>query len=386
MSQTQTMKAVVYQEPFKVSIEERPLPKLEHPDDCLVEVTTAAICGSDLHMYQGRTAAKGGLCFGHENMGIIIETGSGVSLLKKGDRVVMPFNVADGRCRNCEEGRTAFCTGVNPGFAGGAYGYVAMGPYQGGQAQYLRVPYADFNCLPLPAGKEHESDFILLADIFPTGWHGVVLSGFKPGESIAVFGAGPVGLMAAYSAVLRGASKVFVVDSVPERLAAAKKIGCEAIDFSKVDAVEEIIKLNGGMVDRSVDAVGYQASAKDGKKEVPSIVLENCIKVTRPTGGIGVPGLYVPSDPGAPDSNSSQGMLLVSFGKLFEKGLTIGTGQCNVKSYNRYLRDMIISGRAKPSFVVSHEIGIDEAPRAYTKFDRREDGYTKVLIHPNGGF
>ncbi|PVH76980.1 glutathione-independent formaldehyde dehydrogenase-like protein [Cadophora sp. DSE1049] len=386
MSQTQTMKAVVYQEPFKVTVEERPLPKLEHPDDALVKVTTAAICGSDLHMYQGRTAAKGGLCFGHENMGVVIEAGSGVSLLKKGDRVVMPFNVADGRCRNCEEGRTAFCTGVNPGFAGGAYGYVAMGPYQGGQAQYIRVPYADFNCLPLPAGTDHEADFILLADIFPTGWHGVVLSGFKPGESIAVFGAGPVGLMAAYSAVLRGASKVYVIDAVKERLAAAQKIGCVAVDFSKVDAVEEIIKLNGGMVDRSVDAVGYQASAKDGKKEAPSIVLENCIKVTRPTGGIGVPGLYVPSDPGAPDENSGQGMLLISFGKLFEKGLTIGTGQCNVKAYNRYLRDMIISGRAKPSFVVSHEIGIDDAPGAYTKFDRREDGYTKVLIHPNGGF
>ncbi|KAK0113995.1 hypothetical protein ONS95_014236 [Cadophora gregata] len=386
MSQTQTMKAVVYQEPFKVTVEERPLPKLEHPDDALVKVTTAAICGSDLHMYQGRTAAKGGLCFGHENMGTIIDTGTGVSLLKKGDRVVMPFNVADGRCRNCEEGRTAFCTGVNPGFAGGAYGYVAMGPYQGGQAQYIRVPYADFNCLPLPAGTDHEADFILLADIFPTGWHGVVLSGFKPGESIAVFGAGPVGLMAAYSAVLRGASKVYVVDAVKERLAAAEKIGCVAIDFTKVDAVGEIIKLNGGMVDRSVDAVGYQASAKDGKKEAPSIVLENCIKVTRPTGGIGVPGLYVPSDPGAPDENAGQGMLLISFGKLFEKGLTIGTGQCNVKSYNRYLRDMIISGRAKPSFVVSHEIGIDDAPGAYTKFDRREDGYTKVLIHPNGGF
>jgi len=160
------------------------------------------------------------------------------------------------------------------------------------------------------------------------------------------------------------------------------------------------------MVDRSVDAVGYQASAKDGKKEAPSIVLENCIKVTRPTGGIGVPGLYVPSDPGAPDSNSGQGMLLISFGKLFEKvvsillprsnrsskyfankswqGLTIGTGQCNVKAYNRYLRDMIISGRAKPSFVVSHDISMDEVPNAYQKFDRREDGYTKVLIHPNG--
>ncbi|TVY41532.1 putative zinc-type alcohol dehydrogenase-like protein [Lachnellula subtilissima] len=371
MSQTQTMKAVVYQEPFKVSIKELPVPKLEHPDDALIKITTAAICGSDLHMYQGRTAAEGGLCFGHENMGIVIETGTGVSLLKKGDRVVMPFNVADGRCRNC-------------GFAGGAYGYVAMGPYQGGQAQFIRVPYADFNCLPLPAGTEHERDFIMLADIFPTGWHGVEISGFQPGESIAVFGAGPVGLMAAYSAVLRGASQVYVVDCVPERLAAAEKIGCVAVDFSKVDAVPFIVEKNGGMVDRSVDAVGYQASAADGKKEAPSIVLENCIMVTRPTGGIGVPGLYVPSDPGAPDSNSGSGKLLISFGKLFEKGLTIGTGQCNVKTYNRYLRDMIISGRAKPSFVVSHEIGIDEAPGAYVKFDKREDGYTKILIHPNG--
>lgn len=252
-------------------------------------------------------------------MGIVIETGSGVSLLKKGDRVVMPFNVADGRCRNCEEGKTAFCTGVNPGFAGGAYGYVAMGPYEGGQAQYLRVPYADFNCLKLPPGTEHEADFALLADIFPTGWHGLVLSGFQPGESVALFGAGPVGLMAAYSATLRGASNIYVVDQVPERLVAAKKIGCIPIDFSKGDAVEQIIKRNGDMVDRAVDAVGYQASDSGGKKEAPSAVLEACIKVTRPTGGLGIPGLYVPSDPGAPDENSGKGMLLMSFGKLFEK-------------------------------------------------------------------
>lgn len=256
---------------------------------------------------------------GHENMGIVIETGEGVSLLKKGDRVVMPFNVADGRCRNCEEGKTAFCTGVNPGFAGGAYGYVAMGPYEGGQAQYLRVPYADFNCLKLPPGIEHEADFALLADIFPTGWHGLVLSGFQPGESVAVFGAGPVGLMAAYSATLRGASNIYVVDRVPERLATAQKIGCIPIDFSKGDAVEQIIKHNGDMVDRAVDAVGYQANDSDGKKEAPSAVLESCIKVTRPTGGLGIPGLYVPSDPGAPDENSGKGMLLMSFGKLFEK-------------------------------------------------------------------
>lgn len=376
------MKAVHYEGPFKVSVKEVAIPKIQHPDDVIVKVTTAAICGSDLHMYEGRTAAEAGLVFGHENMGIVVETGSGVTLLEKGDRIVMPFNVADGRCRNCEEGRTAFCTGVNPGFAGGAYGYVAMGPYQGGQAQYIRVPFADFNALKLPKGTEHEADFILLADIFPTGWHGLVLSGFKSGESVAVFGAGPVGLMAAYSGILRGASNVFVVDTVPERLQSAKKIGCIPIDFKASDPVQQIIKLNGGMVDRAVDAVGYQATA--GDKEQPNVVLEQLIAVTRPTGGLGIPGLYVPSDPGASTESEKKGQLLISFGKLFEKGLSLATGQCNVKAYNRYLRDMIIAGKAKPSFVVSHEIEIDEAETAYRKFDQRIEGYTKVLIHPNG--
>ncbi|KAI9900999.1 hypothetical protein N3K66_005261 [Trichothecium roseum] len=380
----QSMKALNYAGPYKVRIEDIEAPKLEHPDDVIVRVTTAAICGSDLHMYEGRTAAEPGITFGHENMGIVEEVGAGVSLLKKGDRVVMPFNVADGRCRNCEEGRTAFCTGVNPGFAGGAYGYVAMGPYRGGQAQYLRVPYADFNALKLPPGKEHESDFILLADIFPTGWHGVEISGFQAGETIAIFGAGPVGLMAAYSGVLRGASRVYVVDRVPERLKAAESIGCVPIDFSKGDPVDQIIKHNGDMVDRSVDAVGYQAVDKSGSSEVPNIIIENMIRVTRACGGLGIPGLYVPSDPGAPDSAAAKGMISLSFGKLFEKGLSLGTGQCNVKAYNRYLRDLIISGRAKPSFVVSHEITLDDAVVAYEKFDKREDGYTKVIIHPNG--
>lgn len=336
-------------------------------------------------MYQGRTAAEGGLVFGHENMGIVTKVGSGVTLLEVGDRIVLPFNVADGRCRNCEEGSTAFCTGVNEGFAGAAYGYVAMGPYQGGQAQYLRVPFADFNALKLPAGTEHEADFALLADIFPTGWHGLELSGFQPGESIAIWGAGPVGLMAAYSGILRGASKVFVVDRVKDRLQAAKKIGCIPIDFSEGNPVKQIIKLNGGMVDRAVDSVGYQAEAGvGGSKEEPNIVLEQIIEVTRPTGGLGIIGLYVPSDPGAPDANASSGKILVSFGKLFEKGLHLGTGQCNVKAYNRYLRDLIVSGRAKPSFVVSHEIDIDDAPDAYDKFNKRAEGYTKILIHPNG--
>jgi len=173
--------------------------------------------------------------------------------------------------------------------------------------------------LKLPRGTEHEADFALLADIFPTGWHGVELSGFRPGESIAIFGAGPVGLMAAYSAVLRGASRVYVVDRVPERLQAAEKIGCTPIDFSKSDAVDQIIQHNGGMVDRAVDAVGYQAVDKSGSTEKPNIVLENLIRVTRSTGGLGIPGLYVPSDPGAPDAQSKEGLILIPFGKLFEK-------------------------------------------------------------------
>merc|ERR1712098_599884 len=155
------------------------------------------------------------------------------------------------------------------------------------------------------------------------------------------------------------------------------------IDFSKSDAVDQIEKLNGGLVDRAVDAVGYQAVNTSGDKEEPNIVLANLIMVTRPTGGLGIPGLYVPSDPGAPDEKSGKGQILISFGKLFEKGLKLGTGQCNVKAYNRYLRDLIISGRAKPSFVVSHKVTLDEAPDAYDKFDRRVDGYTKVLLHPN---
>jgi len=170
-----------------------------------------------------------------------------------------------------------------------------MGPYQGGQAQYLRVPYADFNALTLPPGKEHEADFALLADIFPTGWHGLVLSGFQAGESVAVFGAGPVGLMAAYSGIIRGASKVFVVDQVKERLDAARKMGAIPINFTESDPVEQIIEANGGMVDRAVDAVGYQAVDKSGNKEQPNIVLDQLIMVTRATGGLGIPGLYVPS-------------------------------------------------------------------------------------------
>lgn len=377
------MKAVVYKEPFKVAIETVPDPKIQHPNDVIVRVTSTAICGSDLHMYEGRTAAKPGIVFGHENMGIVEEVGPGVTTIKKGDRVVMPFNVACGFCKNCLAGYTGFCLTVNPGFAGGAYGYVAMGPYTGGQAEFLRVPFADFNCLKLPPGTEHEADFSLLADIFPTGYHGCELAQVSPGETVVVYGAGPVGLMAAYSALIRGASRVFSVDRVKERLDKAKQIGAIPINFDQGDPVQQIKdQTDGEGTDKGVDAVGYQAVVKDAHHEEPATVLNALVQTIRPTGMLGVPGLYVPSDPGGPDPNAKQGLLLVAIGKFFEKGLRMGTGQCNVKRYNRQLRDLIIAGRAKPSFVVSHEVPLDQAPQAYDKFDKRIEGYTKVILHP----
>lgn len=380
------MKAVVYKGPFEVAVEEVDNPRLQHPNDVIVRVTSTAICGSDLHMYEGRTAAEPGIVFGHENLGIIDQVGEGVTTLKQGDRVVMPFNVACGFCKNCSAGFTGYCLTVNPGFAGGAYGYVAMGPWPGGQAEYVRVPYADFNCLKLPDGTANESDFVLLADIFPTGYHGCELAQVSPGESVSVYGGGPVGLMAAYSAMLRGAAKVFVVDRVPERLQKAEEIGAVPIDFTKgspVDQIKEHTKGEG--TDKGVDAVGYQAQAGGAGREEPAAVLNSLIDTVRPTGALGIPGLYVPSDPGGPDEQAKSGRLLVAIGRLFEKGLRLGTGQCNVKRYNRQLRDMIIEGRARPSFVVSHELPLTDAPSAYEKFDKRIEGYTKVVLHPGQG-
>jgi glutathione-independent formaldehyde dehydrogenase len=214
------VRAVVYQKPFEVGVEDVPDPRIEQPNDVIVRITSTCICGSDLHAYEGRTAAEPGIVFGHENLGIVEEVGAGVTALEQGDRVVMPFNVACGFCRNCQAGSTSGCLTVNPpGSAGGVHSSVATRPCPGGQAEYLRVPYADFNCLPLPPGTEHESDYVLLAETFPTGYHGCRLAGVSPGETVAVYGAGPVGLMAAYSALLCGASRVFVVDRVSERLA-----------------------------------------------------------------------------------------------------------------------------------------------------------------------
>src|SRR5699024_3078203 len=326
------MKAVVYKGPFEVAVEDVDDPVIQDPTDVIVKITSTAICGSDLHMYEGRTDAKPGITFGHENMGIVEEIGSGVTTVNVGDRVVMPFNVACGFCDNCRAGNSAFCLTVNePGKAGGAYGYVGMGPYGGGQAEYLRVPFADYNCVQLPQGEEHEKDFAMLADIFPTGYHATELAGVKPGETVAVYGAGPVGLIAAYSAQLKGAGRIVVVDHVQNRLDLAKELGAAPINFDDSDAAEYTLdKIEGYGMDSGIDAGGHQVAAHPGGDQ-PAVVLNQLVDTVRHTGGLGVVGLYLPSDPGAPDEHSAKGELLFRIGRFFEKGQTMGTGQADAK-------------------------------------------------------
>jgi glutathione-independent formaldehyde dehydrogenase len=379
------MKAVVYKGPFSVAVEQVPPPTIEAANDAIVRITTTNICGSDLHMYEGRTNVEEGKVLGHENMGIVEETGPGVSWIKPGDRVSVPFNIACGTCRNCVAGWTSFCLRTNPteGVDGAAYGYAQMGPYQGGQAEYLRVPFADFNLLPLPPGTEFERDFTMLSDIFPTGYHGAALAGVVPGDTVAVFGAGPVGLLAAHSSYLRGADRVFVIDMNRDRLALAERFDATPISIADGDPAEQIVDATGGIgADRGIEAVGYQAHDPAGD-EHPEMVLDSLVRAVKTTGGIGVVGVYVPSDPQAASQGAQQGRIGFDYGTFFQKGQQMGTGQCPVKRYNERLRDLIIAGRATPSLLVSHELSLDEAPAAYDKFDKRVDGCTKVLLHPS---
>ena len=378
------MKALVYQGPRSVSVDDVPDARVEAPTDAVVRITTTNICGSDLHMYEGRTDVEQGKVLGHENMGIVESVGDAVERIHVGDRVSLPFNVACGTCANCFAGLTGFCLRANPGSAGAAYGYAAMGPYSGGQAEYLRVPWADFNALVLPDGTDHELDYTMLSDIFPTGWHGVELSRMQPGESIVIYGAGPVGLMAAHAARVKGAAQVLVVDQQADRLGLAEQIGAVPVDRRAGDPVGQVTELTGGGADRGVDAVGYQAHEVDGREQ-PEIVLNELVQAVKPTGGIGVVGVYVPQDPGAENELAKEGKLAFDFGTFFFKGQSMGTGQCNTKRYNAGLRDLITEGRATPGFLVSHELPLAEAPQGYDRFDKREDGWTKVVLHPDRG-
>lgn len=376
------MKALVYRGPYEVSVETMPDPTIEKPTDVLVRITTTNICGSDLHMYEGRTDMEKGRILGHENMGEVVAVGDAIERIKVGDHVSMPFNIGCGFCRNCAEGLTGYCLTANPGTAGAAYGFAGMGPYAGGQAEYLRVPYGDFNCLKLPEdAAEKDLDYTMLSDIFPTGWHATELAELKPGESIVIYGAGPVGLMAAHSAIIKGAAQVIVVDHQPDRLKLAQQIGATAVDDSKGDHVEQINELTRGGADRGCECVGYQCHDHTGH-ERPEVTMNDLVASVRPTGGIGVVGVFIPQDPGAKDKLAKEGKLAFDFGSFWFKGQFIRTGQANVKRYNRRLRDLIHHGRANPSFLVSHTLKLDEAPAAYKHFDERDNGWTKVVLKP----
>jgi len=382
------MKAVVYNGPRDVSVKQVPDAKIERPTDVLVKITSTNICGSDLHMYEGRTDFEPGRVFGHENLGEVVEIGSAVDRIKVGDMVCLPFNIGCGFCRNCEEGLTAFCLTTNPtpGVDGAAYGFAGMGPYNGGQAEYLRVPYGDFNCLRLPddaRDPQKQLDYAMVSDIFPTGWHATELAGVKPGDWVVVYGAGPVGLMAAYSATLKDASKVMIVDRHPDRLKLAEQIGVIPIDDSKGDPVEQVLKHTDGKgADKGCECVGYQAHDPQGQ-EHPNMTMNSLVKSVRFTGGIGVVGIFIPQDPGSPDSMYKQGEIAFDMGLFWFKGQHISTGQANVKAYNRHLRDLIHVGKAHPSWIVSHNLSLDEAPEGYQHFDARDNGWTKVVLHPS---
>lgn len=375
------MKAVVYKGPRDIVVNNVPDAKIEKPTDVLVKITTTNICGSDLHMYEGRTSVEKGKILGHENMGVVIEVGNAVERIKVGDRVCLPFNISCGYCENCERGWTGFCLTANPGNAGAAYGYAEMGPYAGGQAELLRVPYADFNCLVLPPGSEEkENDYVMLSDIFPTGYHATRLAGLTPGDSVVIYGAGPVGLMAAMSAQIQGASKIMVVDTHKDRLALAEKIGAIPIDDTDQSGVDQIMAhTDGHGADCGCECVGYQCCNRAGH-EVPNLTMNNLVAAVKPTGGIGVVGVFMPEDPGGVDELAKKGQLAFDFGKFFTKGQRIGTGQCNVKLYNRNLAKLIAAGKANPSMIISHELPLDQAAEGYANFDERKDGWTKVVL------
>jgi glutathione-independent formaldehyde dehydrogenase len=380
------MKALVYNGPRDVSVKDVPDAKIERPTDVLVKITRTNICGSDLHMYEGRTDMEPGRVLGHENLGQVTEVGNAVVRIKVGDWVCLPFNIGCGFCRNCEHGLTAFCltTNPDPNMAGAAYGFADMGPYSGGQAEYLRVPFGDFNCLRLPPdAPQKQNDYVMLSDIFPTGWHATELAGVHAGDSVVIYGSGPVGLMAAYSAILKSARKVMVVDVHPDRLRLAEQIGALPIDYSKVSPVDRVLELTGGKgADKGCECVGYQAHDPQGH-EHSNITMNNLVKSVRFTGRIGVVGLFIPKDPGAPDDLERQGEIVFDQGLYWSKGQSIGSGQANVKAYNRELRDLVAEGKAKPSFVVSHELPLQEAPDAYRHFDARDNGWTKVVLRPS---
>ncbi len=387
-------RGVIYEGAGKVEVHKIDYPKLEHNGRKLhhaviLKIVSTNICGSDQHMVRGRTTAPTGMVLGHEITGEVIEKGSDVEFLNIGDLVSVPFNVACGRCRNCKERKTGICLNVNPARPGGAYGYVDMGGWVGGQAEYVMVPYADFNLLKFP-DKERAmakiKDLTLLSDIFPTGYHGAVTAGVGTGSTVYVAGAGPVGLACAEACRLLGAAVVIVGDMIGDRLAQARSFGCETIDLTQKGQIGERIEQILGVpeVDCAVDCVGFEARSHGEKgDEAPATVLNSCMTVARAGGALGIPGLYVTDDPGSKDEHAKSGVLGIRIGLGWAKSHTFATGQCPVLNYNRQLMMAILHERTFPAKAVNVQvISLDDAPQGYQDFDK--GAAKKFVIDPHG--
>src|SRR6266571_1363013 len=387
-------RGLAYMGPGKVEIQSIDFPKLELGSrkcehGVILKIVSTNICGSDQHMVRGRTTAPHGLILGHEITGEVIEAGRDVEYIKVGDLCSVPFNIACGRCRNCKEGKTGICLSVNPTRPGAAYGYVDMGGWVGGQAEYVMVPYADFNLLKFPDKAQAMGkirDLTCLSDILPTGYHGAVSAGVTTGSTVYVAGGGPVGLACAAACHLLGAACVIVGDLIPERLAQARSFGCETVDVSKSATVAEQIAQILGVpeVDCGVDCVGFEARGHgaDSKREAPATVLNSLMGITRAGGALGIPGLYVTEDPGGVDENAKFGNLSIRIGLGWAKSLHFTTGQCPVMKYNRQLMMAILYDKIKIAKAVNVTvITLDEGPQGYKDFDR--GAAKKFVIDPH---
>jgi glutathione-independent formaldehyde dehydrogenase len=389
-------RCVAYIEPGKVEVRNIDYPKLELPEQnrkcdhgVILKIVATNICGSDQHMVRGRTTAPKGQTLGHEITGEVIELGRDVEFIKMGDLVSVPFNIACGRCRMCKSGNTGVCLNVNPARPGAAYGYVDMGGWVGGQADYVMVPYADWNLLKFPdkdQAMEKIKDLTMLSDIFPTGYHGAFTAGVTTGSTVYVAGAGPVGLACAAAAQLLGAAVVIVGDMNKVRLAQARSFGCETIDLTQSGELPDMIEQIVGepVVDAAVDCVGFEARGHGaGAGEAPATVLNDVMGITQVAGRVGIPGLYVTGDPGGIDENAKIGQLGLRIGLGWAKSLSFTTGQCPVMRYHRQLMNAILHDKIQIAKAVNATIiPLEQAPEGYIDFDK--GAAKKFVLNPHG--
>jgi glutathione-independent formaldehyde dehydrogenase len=393
------MEAVVLRSPRHVTVESVEGATLQKATDALLRLTSTAICGTDLHIYEGRLGDGSPMVIGHEPLGIVEKVGSDVVNVRAGDRVTVPTHICCGFCANCVHGFSAQCLTNNPGKAGAAYGYPGMGAYMGAQTELLRVPFADANCLRLPGepGDDWEHDFVLLSDALPTAYHATELAGVRYSDIVVIYGAGAIGLLSAMCSFVRGATQVFVVDAVAERLEKAAEIGAMPIDMRDGHAanriLEQIARERQGTAWRGeeanvgatvcIDAVGFQArDPLHYAVEKPTTVIDDLSKIIAVNGRLAIVGVFLDNDPHAPSEPAREGVYPIPWGTLFKKGVNVGMGRDDDKRYNDHLRDLIVRGRIKPSRIVSHRLPLREASDAFAKFDARSDGFIKVVLDP----